>query len=157
MFFSLLKKNLKDMLHRKEFLFTFTFSILLICVPFIVDCLSFYHSNSIYIRPAWFYWGETGVISTSNRAVMLYLGIFLPFLASMAYSYCHFDNKKFGVINQLLPRTGASAYFRSTACTAFLGGFLVVLLPLLLQQLLFCIACPWSGFQCERHIISRRG
>lgn len=150
-----LRISLKRMLHQKEFLLAFSFVILLIFGTLFGNFFDFLGNSKLYWYPAWYYCGMAGdafirypglhgIMDGVPVATMLLFMIFLPFVASLAFSYAYFDDEKSGVTKQLLPRIGRGAYYRSTACVVFLGGFLVLFLPLLLEQLVLCIAFPWQ-------------
>lgn len=152
MLFVSVKRNIKNMLHRKEFLLAINLSILLLIIPVCVDLISFYKSDILYLNPAWYYWGTKGLgtelnpfcgnMSFSARSISLLFSFFLPFLSGMAYASAYIEDIKSGIIKQLIPRTGANTYFRALAGTVFIGGFLIIFIPLVLEQIILCIICP---------------
>lgn len=116
--------------------------------------ISFYQTNRMYLYPAWCYWGVASLGFTSSdfwgsftltqQTLYLVVQFLLPFCSALAYSYCHYDNRRSGVIKALLPRCGVSSYYRSGGLSSFLGGFLIIFLPLVLEQLILLIAFPAS-------------
>lgn len=155
MFFVCLKSNFKQMFHRKEFLLALTFVLALILGSLFADLISFISNDVLYHYPAWYYWGPVGDVfvqypqlhGTSIMApasVQILTTMFLPFAGALAFGYSHYDNKSTGAIKLALPRAGRGVYYRSIACVIFVGGFLVVFLPLLLEQLILGLAFPWQ-------------
>lgn len=146
----MLKQNLKYMLGSRDFFIAFTFGILLVLGS--LALVSFQGNLDINLYPAWYYFGvdgtglgtplNTGSMRTATTSIYIFLQLFLPFLASMAFVGYHFDTLSSGALKGLLPRVGRGRYYRSGAFTAFLGGFLVIFTPMLLEQLVLCVAFP---------------
>ena len=145
MFRNIFNCKMKDMLRRKEFLIAFTLSILLFLAPCLIDLYYLFGSDIIAVNPAWTYWGELnafiGAKYTMQIRMVVYLMV-LPFLSSLAYSYCYFDDYKSGAIKVILTRISREKYYISSVLTVFLSGFFIVFVPLALAQLIFCVACP---------------
>lgn len=154
MFWVSLRCQVKNMLHHKEFFFDLFVSTAVVLIAFCVDLRSYLGNDIMYRLPAWCYWGLAGPgneyigiygsMNASRVTISLWIQLLLPFLATMAYAFCHYDAVKSGVLKELLPRTGAGAYYRSSACAVFVGGSLIIFIPLLLQQLLLLIVFPGS-------------
>lgn len=147
-------RSMRDMFHRKEFFAALTASLLLLLVPTALDIIGYFGRDAMYLDPAWSYWGTSaykgadGIVHARWVSWGTFLAaIVLPFLASLAYSYCCFDDAKSGALNFLVTRTGRGSYYSADMLTAFLGGFLVLFLPLALDQLILCIAFPLNSIQ----------
>jgi hypothetical protein len=148
----MLKQNLKYMLGSRDFFIAFTFGLLLVLGSLALALVSFQGNLDINLYPAWYYFGvdgtglgtplNTGSMRTATTSIYIFLQLFLPFLASMAFVGYHFDTLSSGALKGLLPRVGRGRYYRSGAFTAFLGGFLVIFTPMLLEQLVLCVAFP---------------
>lgn len=148
----MIKQNLKYMLGSRDFFIAFTFGILLVLGSLALTLVSFQGNLDINLYPAWYYFGvdgtglgtplNTGSMRTATTSIYIFLQIFLPFLASMAFVGCHFATLSSGALKSLLPRVGRGRYYRSGAFTAFAGGFLVIFAPMLLEQLVLCVAFP---------------
>ena len=140
------------MLGSRDFFIAFTFGILLVLGSLALALVSFQGNLDINLYPAWYYFGvdgtglgtplNTGSMRTATTSIYIFLQLFLPFLASMAFVGYHFDTLSSGALKGLLPRVGRGRYYRSGAFTAFLGGFLVIFTPMLLEQLVLCVAFP---------------
>ncbi len=148
----MLKQNLKYMLGSRDFFIAFTFSILFVLGSLALSLVSFQGNLDINLYPAWCYFGvdgtqlgvpqNTGSMRTTTTAIYIFLQLFLPFLASMAFVGFHFDTMYSGALKSLLPRVGRGKYYRSGAAAAFAGGFLVIFIPMLLEELVLCAAFP---------------
>lgn len=150
-----IRRDFRDMTRCREFYFSCLLSTALVFVPLFLSLFTFYQKDIVYIEPAYLYWGADGtgyywnttysptttLSSTANTILLMYI---LPFLAPLAYSYRIFDDRKSGAVQAVLPRTGRRAYYLGNVTVAFLGAFLAVLGPLVLEQLVFLIACPAS-------------
>lgn len=146
-----LKRDFKDMLHCKEFFFALTVSLLIIFIPLIVNLTAVYKADITTIKPAFEYWGISGISFKSNSDIgplnnafcnMLFTGILFPFISSFAYSSHYFDDRSHGIANIILPRAGKKVYYTAQLITSFVSGFLVVFLPLILEQLVLLISFP---------------
>ncbi|MCH3972229.1 MAG: hypothetical protein LKE53_05615 [Oscillospiraceae bacterium] len=156
-----LKRDFKDMFHCKEFFFALTLSLAIIFIPLIVNLTTVYKADITTIYPASDYWGTGGMILKSHGDVnpfnyafwnMLFIGILFPFISSFAYSFHYFDDRSHGIANIILPRTGEKAYYTAQLITSFVSGFLVIFLPLILEQLVLLISCPaTSSFNILRN------
>jgi hypothetical protein len=153
MFFAAWKRSIKDMLNRKEFIFAFTVSVLFIMIPMFIDMFTYYNTDIMFLKPAWFYWGVNGIGYESGGnyygymynvswAIKIFNFCVLPFIVSLTYSYCYYDDNKNGILKILIPITGRKNYYLSNALTIFLSGFFIAFLPLLLEQLVLFIFCP---------------
>lgn len=147
--FHAVRFNLKDMLRRKEFFAALTVSVLLFAVPCILDLAGFNHADVSLLDPAWSYWGSAGFLGPGSvvhakwmRWGISLLFLVLPFCASLAGSCRYFDDASGGALKFVLPREGRGVYYRSGWLAVFLGGFLVVFLPLFLEQAVLCAAFP---------------
>lgn len=151
MFYQELKRDIKDMIQRKEFILAMTISILLIFILLFISLLSFYKTDILNLKPAWFcwgvdgdgyHWGATGSLNLAAWAIKILNFIVLPFIASLSYAYCCYDDRQSGVLKFLIPHVGRNVYYLSNTCAVFIGGFLVIFIPLILEQFILCIAFP---------------
>jgi uncharacterized membrane protein len=105
--------------------------------------------NFYALAPAWCYFGETNVVAgfTSASVVQLYFMFFFPFIASMAFSSCAFDDKKVGVNKFIIQRSGRKNYYISQALVTFSGAFLIVFASSLLGELTIMTAVPLNSIK----------
>lgn len=146
------KRSMKDMVQRKEFIFSLSLSVCFVLIPLFIDLFSFYQMDTLSLKPAWFCWGvngtgyragkHSGTIALTPHMLQYFNAFALPLVAPMAYAYGYFDDAKSGVVKFLIPRTGRKAYYLSNACTVFLGAFLILFFPLILEQLILFLVCP---------------
>jgi hypothetical protein len=132
------------MLRRRGFLIAMTVALFFSLVTFLADVLPLYKSGVTGHLAAWSYWGPMdkgsyGVSMQLWEAMFIFL---FPFLSTLAYSDCYYDDRQFGSIKSILARCRRSRYVISGAVVVFLGGFLMLFFPLLINQLLWLIAAP---------------
>lgn len=145
----LLAMRFRDMLLRKEFFAALMISTLLFLVPCFTDMLRLFGRDLSGIKPAWYYFGlslSPGVTYDSPVFVIFSFMLIAPLIAGLAYSCCYFDESRYGARNLLIVREGRRGYYLSSAFTVFAGGFLVIFLPLLISQLVFCAAVPLASY-----------
>lgn len=145
--------SIKDMVNRKEFLITFTMSILIFSIAVVLDLFQYIGRDVMYVDPAWSFWGSLGDMGPSGLVHSHFipwttevLVLLIPFFASLSYSGCYFDQSKGGVLKFLVVRAGRKNYFLANLLTTFLGGFFMIFIPLLLTQVVLCIAFPLQSF-----------
>ncbi|MVB10283.1 hypothetical protein CAFE_09650 [Caprobacter fermentans] len=149
MFRKLLALNLKSMLKSREFFFSFLISLLIFLVPACIDAILLQGRDIATLAPAWCYFGAVNHITdvTLSDWTQVYFIFFFPFLASMAYSFCAFDDKQAGINMLIIERSGRDHYYKSQAIVTFVGGFLIVLIPELLSELAMMIAVPLQSIK----------
>lgn len=139
------------MFHRKEFFAVLTASVAVFCVAATLDFGEYLFGQDVMnLDPAWSYWGAFGNIGANSIihshfiqwAMDLFVIMLLPFLSSFSCAGCYFDQSRCGILKVLMPHTGRKNYFLANYLTAFLGGFLVIFIPLVLTQGILCAALP---------------
>ena len=144
-------RSLRDMLYRKEFLAVFTASVSIFCVAAALDFgVYLYGQDVMNLDPAWSYWGAFGYKGGGGPvhshfiqwATDIFVIMLLPFLSAFAYAGSYYDQSRGGVLKILMPRTGRKNYFLANYLTVFLGGFLIIFIPLVVTQGLLCAALP---------------
>lgn len=136
----------KKMIKRKDFYFAFLFSLIFLFATTILDLARLYGSDVITLSSAWMYFGFSSFTLTPySMMIQLFMMLLLPFIASLTYSYCYFDDYNYGVSKTLFARVSRNQYYFSSALVTFLGAFFVVFIPLLLRELVFVIAVPLNS------------
>lgn len=144
-------RSFRDMLHRKDFYAVFTASVTVFCVAAVLDFYVYLFGQDVmFLDPAWSYWGAFGSWGSGSHvhahfiqwATDLFVIMLLPFLSSFSCAGCYFDQSRSGILKALMPRTGRKNYFLANYLTAFLGGFLVIFIPLAITQGILCAALP---------------
>lgn len=143
--------SMKDMFHRKEFLAVLTASVSIFCAAAALDFAVYLFGQDVMnLDPAWSYWGAFGYAGSAGRvhshfiqwATDIFVIMLLPFLSSFPYAGSYHDQSRGGVLKILMPRTGRKNYFLANYLTAFLGGFLIIFIPLVVTQGVLCAALP---------------
>ena len=136
--------QLKNMVRRKEFYFAFLVSLCLIFFSTVFELAGIYKTDVLNLFPAWIYFGFSSYsVTPVSLAFLQIFAIFaLPFLASLAYSDCCFNNYRDGLYKLLLPKFGRRQYYASCGTAVFLSSFLLIFIPFLLREAVFLIAVP---------------
>lgn len=138
------------MVKRKEFFVSLLFSLLFFLVPTLIDLFLLMGSNKISLYPAWAYFGLSGRPSgnyVTRDAIECFQILILPFLCTLVYSCCIFDEHTSGVAKFVLPRSQRANYYLSGAIVSFLGAFIVIFIPMIVSQLAFSIAVPFESMR----------
>lgn len=146
-FWRAVRFHLKNMVRRKELFFALLASIVLLLLTSLADLYNLWESDVLTLCPAWMYFGFASVSMShySKMLLQMFMMLFLPFVSSLAYSYCSFDDHQTGVYKFLFSRMKRSVYYGSAALATFLGAFFILFLPLLLRELVFILAVPLSS------------
>jgi hypothetical protein len=139
----------RDMFRRKEFFFTGLILLVLFLLPAFIDILRLYGNDLSTVRPPWYYFGLSLSLMwdyCSPSVLSAVCLVAIPLFSSMAYSYCCFDESKYGIKNILIAKSSRSHYYLSSAFAVFIGGFFVVLFPMILNQLVFLAAVPNTAY-----------
>lgn len=139
----------KSLLRSKDFFLAFTFCTAFMVIATLGTILQKYGAYSASLAPAWYYFGYAG--SAYNNILKTALGPFaifiLPFAGPVAYGWNYYAHQKSNLLPLLVARKSRSSYFLSGAATAFLAGFLVIFIPLLISELLVCLAVPLDSLK----------
>lgn len=143
----MIKLEFKLLLSRKEFFYTFTIMMVLISIGFLSKCFSLYGRDIAKVYPAsqlWFGW-----ISDFSKIARLISELFymfaLPFIASLAYSDTYFIDYNTRMIKNIIIRCNKKDYIISKTVVVFASGFIVIFLPLVIEQILCFFVAPVSG------------
>lgn len=139
-FMNIIKLEFKLMLYRKEFQFAFTAMLSFVSLAFIINCINLYGKDISYVFPANQIWVGFS-ISSMIISNVLYLFI-LPFISSIAYSDTYFIDYNTGIYKNIFTRCNKYIYFLAKGITVFSAGFIIIFIPLLVNQLLSLIPAP---------------
>lgn len=84
--------------------------------------------------------------------VQLFTAAF-PLIVTLTFSFTFYEERKSGVWNYTILRTGAKYYYTGKAAVAFLGNFIVITIPYLCNILLNSLVFPEIGvtfYGCEK-------
>jgi hypothetical protein len=113
----------------------------IVVVAFAESCALFYGSDRAELPSAAYGW--VGNMDNMHIQIMHVFYIYLIFLiAASVFADSFFVDVKGRVSSVIATRCTLRSYLLSTALLAFLGGFFVVLLPLLLSQMLALLIFP---------------
>ena len=142
-FSSAIALHWKRMLSRKESRVAFLMLWLIMGAAFVEGCISVYGADkSTLLSPAAGWIGHQ--ISVGNIMPPFYYAL-IYVIPAMIYADSAYEDRLLDTMPLLQVRGSQRNYIFSGALTAFTGGFLAVLLPLLLFQLLAFIVFPMDG------------
>lgn len=144
MFHRMVKMNFRLMVKQKEFFLASLVSLLVFLISSVIDVINLRGKDKAALAAAWCYFGQTNVFAgdASSGGIQLYFMFLFPFVVSMAYASCAFDNRNEGVDKFVIQRAGIKNYYFSQALVTFLGAFLIVFFSTLLGQLVIIAAVP---------------
>ena len=136
-FTRLIRTEVHSLLKRREFLIVMTINLVWMIVPFLMDCMKYYQTEITYIPPANELW--VGFHNHMGEAYYLFL---LPLLPALVYADTHYLNLKTGMYKNIYSRCRKSTYILAKGVVILVSGFIIVFLPLLLNQLLCFLIAP---------------
>ena len=137
-----LKTELKMLTNRNQFQVMLLFGVTLSITAFLIDCLVWFSQSIEQVPPAYGTWMGTSLYSNIVTATLFML---MPLYASIAYSDMFYVNQKSGYNNFIFTRSSRKNNVTSNAIMVFISGFIIVFLPLLLNQILCLIAFPFEN------------
>lgn len=157
---SIVKVQLRNMLHSKNFFFALLFVLGFSFVFIARNIWTFRHEDIVVLAPAWAYAYPHGFVALpqvsfrtfgNSEEFILAIGIFesffLPLISCLAFSSSYYEDCKRGVMNSLMTRTTRKCYFISAGLVVFFSAFLLVILPYVLQRLVLLILCQGAPQQ----------
>lgn len=139
----------RKMISRREFYLLLMFSVLIAGAGFCERISAVYIGADVSVVPSAY--RKTLVNGGSGIGTMLRFFL-IPLFASFAYADCYYRECRSGIVALNITRTGQRRYYLSQASVSAIGGFLVVLFLLLVNQLFCLLGFPakaaessWSG------------
>lgn len=158
MLFNSIKVQFSLMLNRKEFQCSFLISLFYACFSFIYVMGQFKGIDVCMIKDA-----NQGVCYSELNGLWFYFLVLYPFLILLPFSTSYIDDHQ----NRLVPfytlRNTRRTYFYSKIAVSFLGSFLVIFIPFLINLILCNAFMPhnfntWFGeYQMENFYRSLTG
>lgn len=140
----ILKQELKRAFTGKWFILALTIGLIISISHFLMDITSFIRIPEDIIKPML----SPSVLLASwmggnnyNLQGYLYF-LLLPLLAVMPYVHSYYQDKKLGYIKNILTRTKPIHYYLSKWIGVFLSAGTVIILPLIINLLLFMTVYP---------------
>jgi len=143
---NIIKLEFKLLFSRKEFLYTFSAMMILVCLAFLLKCFALYGRDISLVYPAsqlWFGW--LPAISSAKPITGLFYMFVLPFAASVVYSDTYYIDFKTGVVKNIITRCEKSQYLLAKGIVIFISGFIVIFIPLVFEQIFCLFASPIRG------------
>lgn len=129
--------NLNIMMRKKTFRFSFML-VMLLCIylPF------FYAVKYRYLSAIQLPTAHTLYVGNALGLGWKYIQLVFPFLVIFPYSMSFFDESKEGTILYVQARNGRKQYYVSQLITCFIGGFIMLCIPFMVNILLNTIIFP---------------
>lgn len=143
---NILKLELKRAFSGKGFIGAIVIGIGISLSHFILYLVSFmsldemYSYNKPMISPSILFGSWMGGNNYNLQSYLFYL--LLPIIATLPYVYSYYQDKKFGFIKNVLTRTNPSNYYLAKWIAVFLSAGVVIVIPLLLNLVIFMTTYP---------------
>lgn len=136
--------QLSRMVTRSQFKIAWVLSFAFIAVAFAEECFSLWGTDRSVLYSASSGWiGNASVLMGNVMQVFYFFAIFM--IAALPFSDSFLEDRKNHSLAPVLTRGTWNSYWRSGILLTFLGGFLVIFIPLLVSQLLSFLLFPVSG------------
>ncbi|MBQ7755685.1 MAG: hypothetical protein IJ401_00045 [Oscillospiraceae bacterium] len=137
MFFNTFKSRLSLCFKQNGFLFSMTLMMIFSVGTFIYNALHFKNLDTSQII------GATNLLATSARSVYIgYFEMLFPFIAIMPFCFSYITDRQQNNISVISIRGSRKSYYFSSLLTAFIGGFLIIFIPLLVNFILNVTTFP---------------
>lgn len=138
--------QLRHMISRREFKISLGLSMLFVTAAFLESCFTLWGKDRSELYSASAGWvGNINLMQNQTMQVFYFLGIFI--IAALAFSDDYLISRNNRILPAILARTSFRQYFLSGTLASFLGGFIVILIPLAISQLLSFLVLPFSGVE----------
>lgn len=132
-----IRYNLSIMMRKKTFRFAFILMLMLCtALPFMYAVR--YRGWSSFVLPA----AHTLYVGNAMGLAWKYIQLIFPFLVIFPYSMSFFEESKEGTNLYIQVRSGRCKYYISQLVTCFVGGFVIICIPFILNILLNSVIFP---------------
>ena len=140
MFFNTFKSRLSLCFKQNGFVFSMTLMMIFSVGTFISNALHFKNLDTSQII------GATNLLDTSARSVFIgYFEMLFPFLAIMPFCFSYITDRQQNNISVISIRSNRTNYYISSWITAFIGGFIIIFIPLLVNFILNISTFPLNS------------
>jgi len=118
----------------------------LVCLAFLLKCIGLYGRDFSMVYPAsqlWFGW--TPNITYAKPLTGLFYLIALPFVVSLVYSDTYYIDNNTGMVKNIIVRCKKSKYLLAKGLVVYTSGFIVIFIPLIVEQVLCLFVSPITG------------
>lgn len=140
MLFNTLKSRLSLCFRQNGFIFSMTLMLSFSIGTFVYNALHFKNLDTSQII------GASNLLATSARSVFIgYFEMLFPFAVIMPFCFNYITDREQNNIGVISIRSSRSAYYISSWITAFVGGFVIIFIPLIINFLLNVTTFPIAG------------
>jgi hypothetical protein len=142
MLFQSIKMQLSVMVRKKSFQISFFIMLGYVLLVFFYYCNKYINQihdiSNIYTADSLFAANDSTEFST-------YFNTFFPFIVVFPYSFSFMSDRSVRVVSIMQARMGVKNYYISKAFVCFIGGFILLFIPLLFSILLNQVTFPLSS------------
>ena len=131
-------QQIKIAFSSNSLILTIIFGILYSISFFIYNCIINFKNDYVSVPSA----DSIFLFNSLNQVPTLIFGIILPLMACMAFSDSYVVDNDYNYLSLCLPRMRIKEYFYSKLFTVFICGFIVALIPQILNYLLCIFTFP---------------
>lgn len=143
-FLSVLAVQSRRLVRRVELKFAITLMLVLSLAGFVETCVQFYAADVGAIPSAAYGWAwNMDSMQVQSMRVLAFLLVFL--VAASVFADNLLVDARSGVAASVVSRCSKASYVIANAFLSFVGGFLIMLVPLAVLQLLALVAFPLEG------------
>ncbi|WAM34340.1 hypothetical protein [Caldicellulosiruptor morganii] len=137
---NVLKYEFKRLLSRKEFFIVMVIAFFYISVDFVYHSVKLINAPFFELPSAYQMWILYNKVGGQWGQVFVFF--LLPLFAAIPYSDSYLEDKKTGVINFIVTRCDRRLYLFCKGIAVFFSGFIVVFVPLFINQILCLCLLP---------------
>lgn len=138
--FKLIRMQCYLMLHKKSFQLAFLFTFLYAMIPYLYYSITYMHQEI-----SGFYSAQSLFIGYDGNMFWNVFCSLYPFIIAFPFCFSYMTDKAVRVNDVIKARTTPRNYIISQATTCFIGGFLIICIPFLLNIFLNTITFPAKG------------
>ena len=138
----ILKAQLELMLKRKGFVLSLSFGVIFSAVVYIIDCIMFFGEATFQVRAAKYMYLGSDLI---DAVIFEIYNSLFPILAVLPFADTFFEEREQKTVEFCITRQSNNSYYFSKMLAVFISGFLIAVIPLLINYLLNFISFPLNS------------
>lgn len=140
MMLQIVKMQFSLMIRKKGFQFAFTVMMLYAIGSFIFAILNCWNQDASSMYSAY-----TFCANNDSSPLFKYFRMLFPFLIVFPFTFSSMADRVNQITTYIFSRCQQKIYFRSLYINAFIGGFVILFIPLFLNWLLLFVTIPHAG------------
>ncbi len=144
------KSQLKLLMKRNEFIFTFLGMTVLSVYVFVSFCMDLYHADTVFVLSA----DKTFILRSESNQLSAILPSLIPFLIVLPFADSYISDKQGYILPCLRARVSGKNYYYSKMVAVALSAGAVVFIPFLINYLLSMLAFPKESLNYSLYAMS---